>query len=71
MGLASLSPQIVRAISQRNKRKLPITLDSRFNLLDFQGLTAATPNEPEVEASLAHQDWNEHGVVGTIRVEDF
>ena len=27
-------------------------MDSRFNLLDFQGLTAATPNEPEVEAAL-------------------
>jgi rfaE bifunctional protein kinase chain/domain len=51
-GFGFVSPQIVRAMSQRNKRNLPITLDSRFNLLDFQGLTAATPNEPEVEASL-------------------
>jgi rfaE bifunctional protein kinase chain/domain len=51
-GFGFVSPQIVRAMSQRNKRNLPITLDSRFNLLDFQGLTGATPNEPEVEASL-------------------
>jgi rfaE bifunctional protein kinase chain/domain len=52
-GFGFVAPQIVRAISQRNRRNLPITLDSRFNLLDFQGLTAATPNEPEVEAALA------------------
>jgi rfaE bifunctional protein kinase chain/domain len=52
-GFGFVAPQIVRTISQRNKRNLPITLDSRFNLLDFQGLTAATPNEPEVEAALA------------------
>ena len=51
-GFGFVAPQIVRVISQRNKRNLPITLDSRFNLLDFQGLTAATPNEPEVEAAL-------------------
>lgn len=51
-GFGFVSPPIVRAMAQRNKRNLPITLDSRFNLLDFQGLTAATPNEPEVEASL-------------------
>jgi len=51
-GFGFVSPQIVRAMVQRNNRKLPISLDSRFNLLDFQGLTAATPNEPEVEAAL-------------------
>lgn len=51
-GFGFVSPQIVRAMAQRNNRKLPISLDSRFNLLDFQGLTAATPNEPEVEAAL-------------------
>ena len=51
-GFGFVDPQIVRMITRRNKRNLPITLDSRFNLLDFQGLTAATPNEPEVEAAL-------------------
>lgn len=34
------------------KAKRPVTLDSRFRLLDFQGVTAATPNEPEVEDAL-------------------
>lgn len=30
----------------------PVTLDSRFRLLHFQGATVATPNEPEVEDAL-------------------
>jgi rfaE bifunctional protein kinase chain/domain len=32
--------------------KTPITLDSRFRLLNFKGVTVATPNEPEVEQAL-------------------
>ena len=31
---------------------IPMTIDSRFSLFDYSGLTAATPNEPEVEAAL-------------------
>jgi rfaE bifunctional protein kinase chain/domain len=34
------------------KAKRPVTSDSRYRLLSFQGLTAATPNEPEVEGVL-------------------
>ena len=34
------------------KAKIPITLDSRFRLLRFKGITVATPNEPEVEGVL-------------------
>jgi len=34
------------------QRTLPLTLDSRFRLLQFSGMTAATPNEPEVEEAL-------------------
>jgi len=34
------------------KAKIPVTLDSRFRLLRFKGVTAATPNEPEVEGVL-------------------
>lgn len=32
--------------------KVPITLDSRYRIFDFHGVTAATPNEPEVEEAL-------------------
>ncbi len=31
---------------------IPITLDSRYRMLEYTGVTAATPNEPEVEAAL-------------------
>lgn len=34
------------------KSGLPVTLDSRFRLLTFKGVTIATPNEPEVEDAL-------------------
>ena len=47
-GLGAASPALARSLhSQR------ITLDSRYRLLDFQnsGITAATPNEPELEAA--------------------
>ncbi|MGH9523806.1 MAG: bifunctional heptose 7-phosphate kinase/heptose 1-phosphate adenyltransferase [Terriglobales bacterium] len=31
---------------------VPVTLDSRYRLLEYHNVTAATPNEPEVEAAL-------------------
>lgn len=34
------------------KTKIPVTLDSRFRLLNFKGITVASPNEPEVEWAL-------------------
>lgn len=34
------------------KSKIPVTLDSRFRLVNFKGITVATPNEPEVEWAL-------------------
>jgi len=39
---------------------IPVTLDSRYRLLEFSGITAATPNEAEVEEALrlrVGQDW--------------
>ena len=39
-----------RMAEKRNS--LPITLDSRHGLLCYSGLTASTPNEPEVEEAL-------------------
>jgi rfaE bifunctional protein kinase chain/domain len=35
----------------RGRKPLPITIDSRYDLLTYKNLTAATPNEPEVEAA--------------------
>lgn len=34
------------------RKKLPVVLDSRFRLMAYSGMTAATPNEPEVEEAL-------------------
>jgi D-glycero-beta-D-manno-heptose-7-phosphate kinase len=47
-GLGATSPALVRSL-----RAKTITLDSRHRLLDYRncGVTAATPNEPELEAS--------------------
>jgi D-glycero-beta-D-manno-heptose-7-phosphate kinase len=54
-GLGAATPDLVRSL--RSKR---ITLDSRYRLLEYRGIgvTAATPNEPEIEA--AH-----HAAIGT------
>ena len=40
---------ILPALKQINT---PVTLDSRFRLLNFKGITVSTPNEPEVEGAL-------------------
>jgi len=41
-----------RIISQYKNKRIPVTLDSRFRLLDFKGIDVSTPNEPEVEGTL-------------------
>jgi len=48
-GYGLATPEI---ISNIRRRSLTATLDSRFSLMNFCGMTAATPNEPEVEAAL-------------------
>src|SRR6266851_5454000 len=61
-GYGSASPTIVNALRQTGRRRaaVPLILDSRYRLLEYSGATAATPNEPEVEAALGvriGQDW--------------
>jgi rfaE bifunctional protein kinase chain/domain len=41
-----------RVLPQVKKKKIPVALDSRFQLLNFRGITVSTPNEPEVEGAL-------------------
>jgi D-glycero-beta-D-manno-heptose-7-phosphate kinase len=48
-GYGLVTPQIV---SKFRRDSIATTLDSRFSLMSFPYLTAATPNEPEVEAAL-------------------
>jgi D-glycero-beta-D-manno-heptose-7-phosphate kinase len=41
-----------QSVSRLRKASIPATIDSRFSLMTFSGMSAATPNEPEVEAAL-------------------
>src|SRR5579872_273654 len=54
-GYGAASPEVLHA-ARSGKRNpfidLPVTLDSRFRMLQFNGITSATPNEAEVEAAL-------------------
>lgn len=52
-GLGSVSPARYRAmVPSWTDRGLPVVLDSRLAMLDYPGVTAATPNETEVEQAL-------------------
>jgi rfaE bifunctional protein kinase chain/domain len=74
-GYGSATPQILTAARDRRRmpragsparssatyESIPVVLDSRHRMLEFSGITAATPNEPEVEEALGTKigdDWN-------------
>ncbi len=61
-GYGAATPKLLAQIKAKSwpKRK-PITLDSRYRLLDFTGVTAATPNEPEVEEALGIKIGDDNG----------
>jgi len=59
-GYGAAAPIVFDAVRSGNRGAIPITLDSRFRMLQFSGVTAATPNEPEVEEALGFpigNDW--------------
>jgi D-glycero-beta-D-manno-heptose-7-phosphate kinase len=62
-GYGAATPALVNAIREKRQLKeLPLTLDSRYRMLEFRacGITAATPNEAEVETMLGMRigdDW--------------
>jgi rfaE bifunctional protein kinase chain/domain len=59
-GYGAATPQILNA-ARRASNPVPIVLDSRHRMLEFSGITAATPNEPEVEEALGikiGQNWD-------------
>src|SRR6202171_2881465 len=59
-GSGAATPTLLNVI--REKRwldKVPVTLDSRHRMLEFSGVTAATPNESEVEEVLGIRIGNE------------
>jgi len=60
-GYGAATPAIVDALREKGKLGVPVVLDSRYRLLEYSGVTAATPNEPEVEDALGlriGQDWD-------------
>ena len=62
-GYGAASPAILDAIRERGRLDgVPVVLDSRYRMLQYSGVVAATPNEPEVEAALGMRignDWRE------------
>jgi rfaE bifunctional protein kinase chain/domain len=61
-GYGAATPKILNAIRYKGGLNgVPVTLDSRYRMLEYAGITAATPNEPEVEQLLGMrigQDWS-------------
>jgi rfaE bifunctional protein kinase chain/domain len=51
-GFGVATPEAVRAAMSRQTKTIPVSLDSRYQLLAYKraGVTAATPNEAEMEA---------------------
>jgi len=61
-GYGAASPAILNAVRERGGLNgVPVVLDSRYRMLQYSGISAATPNEPEVEEALGvriGQDWS-------------
>lgn len=55
-GYGIVGPSVTEALTTSG---VPVTLDSRFRVEQFHGLTAATPNEPEVEAAVGFRIGND------------
>jgi len=52
-GYGAATPALLNVIREkRGVEKVPVMLDSRHRMLEFRGVTAATPNEAEVEEAL-------------------
>ena len=51
-GSGLVSPALVARARKAVAARTPIVVDSRYNLLQFHGMTACTPNESEVESAL-------------------
>ena len=59
-GYSATNAQEVDSLRRRaGATPLPITIDSRYDLLTYKNLTAATPNEPEVEAAFGQSIGND------------
>jgi D-glycero-beta-D-manno-heptose-7-phosphate kinase len=77
-GYGAATPTLLNVIREkRGVEKVPVTLDSRHRMLEFSGITSATPNESEVEEVLGVRIGNEwerllaagDQIVGTMNLE--
>jgi D-glycero-beta-D-manno-heptose-7-phosphate kinase len=61
-GYGSATPPLLNAIRVKGGLNgIPVFLDSRYRMTEFAGITAATPNEPEVEEVMGVRigdDWS-------------
>ncbi len=63
-GYGAATPRLLTFIKSNGCLKdKPISLDSRYRMLDFEGVTTATPNESEVEAALGVKIGNDRMVL--------
>ena len=58
-GFGSASARELEFMRLRISRSLPVTIDSRQGLLTYSHVTAATPNEPELEAAFQRRIGND------------
>ena len=67
-GYGAATPGILNAARVRTRGSpIPVVLDSRHRILEFSGITAATPNEAEVEEALGAeigQSWQKLTAAG-------
>jgi len=63
-GYGAATPRLLTFIKSSGCLKdKPVTLDSRYRMMDFEGVYAATPNEAEVEAALGVTIGNNRAVL--------
>ncbi len=66
-GYSTTNAREVDFLRRRSKRLgIPVTIDSRYDLLTYKNLTAATPNEPEVEAAFGQTIGNDSERLHTL-----
>jgi len=65
-GYGVVRPHVVETLTRYAKGKA-VTLDSRYDLLNYPGVTAATPNEEEAAAAAGTSLWNgEESKIGEV-----
>ncbi len=73
-GYGAATPRLLTFVKSNGcLRNKPITVDSRYRILHYEGATAATPNEPEVEEALhitiGHDDQKLFAAAGRLMQE--